>query len=85
MKTVEEQMEHLAEMKREPQLGFATLTTLGYSLGKTENTNLYLSKMYYIYHFESEDDISPMSAPPQLCPIALITYKHASSQQANVR
>lgn len=84
VKTVEEQMEHLAEMKREPQLGFDTLTTHGYTLGKAEPSNLYLSKMYYVYHFESEDDITPMLAPPQVCPVALITYKHATSQQGNV-
>lgn len=72
MRTVDEQMEHRSTtMKREPQIGFDTLTTL---CDYSTTANLFLSRMYYVYHFENDFDAKPVSTPPQICPVALLTF-----------
>ena len=71
MKTVEEQQEHLVEMKREPQLGYDTFTS---QITVKESDDVYLSRMYYLYHFQDEDAVHPSQVPPQICPIAIISF-----------
>lgn len=79
VKTVDEQMEHLSEMRREPQVGFDTFTS---QLSAKHAENLFLSRLYYIYYFESEMDETPAQRPPQICPIAFIHFKHAANQNS---
>ena len=75
VKTVDEQMEHCSDMKREPQLGFDTFTS---QLGAKQAESLFLSRMYYIYHFQSEMDVTPERVPPQICPVAFINFRHSA-------
>lgn len=79
MKTVDEQLEHQARMRREPPYGFDTLT----SQCGASSVDLYLSRMYYIYHFEAAEDFLPVSNPPQICPIAVITFSQIREGNTN--
>lgn len=78
MKTVDEQMEHRAVVRREPQLGCDTLTTV---CDASKTASLFLSRMYYIYHFESDSDATPVSFPPQICPVNILSFSQFTSKR----